>query len=309
MTEGSQNYFLNGLKRGFPAQWSAATTNFLQIFNVLTDPNVLYNAAQNKDALLNCFAYGLNVCYQELQYILPQLDLQTATGNSLDLISLDYLGNAVPRSPGQSDASYRQQIEANFFNIGPTEANMLSTLTKLYTTGFRILQGIPQEQAWNISNWGYDSPTAVWASRNNTAQVLIQAPPAQTRAQQQVNNAAIALTRPAGVRVWMTTSVYGPPQPLGGAYVPPRIPGKSIGAPYIMTYGSVLFAIIGGQADPPVIMTGSSDLLAAIAYPVPTEPVIMTGSSDLLTAIAYPVPATPVIMTPSSDLSTAIAAS
>jgi hypothetical protein len=286
VTTGSQNFFFSGLKRGFPAQWGALTTNFLEIPDVLTDDNVLYNAAQNMDALAHGGAYGLNIIYQEIEDVPPQVVLQTATGNNLDLLALDFFGSLIKRSLGQSDASFRQQIEASFFTIGPTMADMYATLSKLYGSGYRILQGIPQLQAWNISNWGYDSPTAVWGSRSQSAQVVIQAPPAPNSAQQTINNAAIALTRPAGVRVWMTTTAYGNPQPSGGAYVPPRIPGKAIGAPYIMSYGSVLYAIIGGVASAPVIIQPSADLAAILGTGVASAPVIIQPSADLAAAIA-----------------------
>lgn len=216
MTEGSQRYFATNLKRGFPHPWGAETSNFLSVTNVLVDDNILSNTAQNLDALLIGLAYGLNVCYEELEYVPPQIYLQTATGGNLDLLAEDYFGQSLQRSTNQADNSFRRQVEASFFTIGPTLSDMLATLSKLYGSGYRVLQGIPQQQAWNVSNWGWNSPTAVWGSRSQSAQVLIQAPPAASSGQQSTNNAAIALAKPVGVRVWMTTTVYGDPQPSGG---------------------------------------------------------------------------------------------
>ena len=281
MTPGSENYFWWRGREMFPAQWAATTTNFLSIINVLSDPNVLYNDSAQLDALLHCEGYALNTAYTEINDVPPQIYLQTATGNNLDLLALDYFGTLVQRSLGQSDASFRKQLQASFFNVGPTYNNMLTTLQREVGNNGRILQQIPQEQAWNISNWGWNAPTAIWSSRTQTAQVFIQMPPASDAVQQQFVYNALALTRPAGVRVWATTQVYGPPQPSGGILVPNRTYGTSLSAPYMMTVPGALANFISAKPQAPVMMVASADLLNLINLPTPQAPVMMTASAAL----------------------------
>ncbi len=280
---GDTIWFQQRLKRGFPHPWGAQTTNFLQIQNVLTDPNVLANASANLDALLLCAGYELSTAYGQIEGVEPQIYLQTATGVNLDLIAEDYFGDLIQRQPGQSDASFRAEIEASFFNIGPTYNDIYGTLTKLVGPNSRILQQLPQQQAWNVSNWGWNSPTAIWCASSQTAQVLAQMPPQPNAAQQYVVNSAMALTRPAGVRIWGQTSAYGPPQPYGGEEVLMTPPKYAQGAPYILT-GVALALLLGGTPHAPYIMSTSTEL-SDILNPVSSAPVMMTPSSELAAAL------------------------
>ena len=280
---GDTIWFQQRLKRAFPHPWGALTTNFLQIANVLTDPNVLANASQNIDAMLLCGGYELSTIYGQIEGVEPEIYLQTATGVNLDLIALDYFGDLIQRQPGQSDASFRAEIEASFFNIGPTYNDIYRTLTKLVGSNSRILQQIPQEQAWNVSNWGWNSPTAVWCASSQTAQVLAQMPPQQTASQQYIVNSALALTRPAGVRIWGQTTAYGPPQPAGGIEVMQTPPKYAQGAPYLLT-GVALGLALGGTANAPYIMSTPTEL-ADILNVISSTPVMLTPSGELADAL------------------------
>lgn len=51
-----------------------------------------------------------------------------ATGQQLDLISIDYLGNNLPRGPGESDSSFRKRILSNVLRPKCTRQAMLDAL-------------------------------------------------------------------------------------------------------------------------------------------------------------------------------------
>lgn len=285
MALGTVHDFWQRTRALFPAQWAAATTSILQDVNVLSNLNVLANDSANLDALLLDGAYGMSLVYDELESVPPQIDIQTATGVNLDLIAQDYFGTLIQRRLGQSDASFRKELFASFFNVGPTLQDMLNTLGRLCPAGsYRILQQLPQQQAWNISNWGWDAPTAVWGSLDQTAQVLIQMPPQKDLSDQQVANAAIALTTPAGVGVWATTQVYGPPQPEGGVGVAVNIPGYAFTGPYIMQPTVELKSLLRRIWGPPVILTASDSLLSLLVHSA-SAPSILTPSAGLSAAL------------------------
>jgi len=286
MTEGSIRWFWQGQRVLFPSQWAASTTNILTAFDVLANQNALSNDSLIFDALTLSTGYGLSIVYNQVLAVQPQIYLQTATGTELDLIAQDYFGTAVQRTLGQSDTSFRSQIQASFFNIGPTYNDIYRTLTNLVGTNARILQQIPQQQAWNVANWGYDT-AGIWCSRTATAQVLIQMPRQPTSSQQTVVNNALALTRPAGVRLWAETNVYGPPYDYTGVTeIPARIyPLPVPSAPYIVYMSGGLSQLLAINPGGPYTMTMSSELASLLAIN-PQAPTILTMSAELAAALA-----------------------
>ncbi len=286
MTEGSIRWFWQGQRVLFPSQWAASTTNILTAFDVLANQNALRNDSLLFDALTLTTGYGLSIVYNQVLAVQPQIYLQSATGTELDLIAQDYFGTSVQRTLGQSDTSFRSQIQASFFNIGPTYNDIYKTLTNLVGTNARILQQIPQQQAWDISNWGYNT-AGIWCSRAATAQVLIQMPRQPTSSQQTVVNNALALTRPAGVRMWAETNVYGPPYDYTGvAQIPARIyPLPVPGAPYIISMSGELSQLLAINPGGSYIMSMSTELASLLAIN-PQAPIILTMSAGLATALA-----------------------
>jgi len=288
MTEGSIRWFWQGQRVLFPSQWAASTTNILTSFDVLAKQNALQNDSLLFDAMTLAGGYGLSVAYNQVLAVQPQIYMQTATGTELDLVAQDYFGTSVQRTLGQSDSSFRSQIQASFFNIGPTYNDIFKTLTNLVGPNARILQQIPQQQAWNVSNWGYNV-AGIWCSRTQSAQVLIQMPRQPTSSAQTVVNQALALTRPAGVRIWAETTVYGPPYDYTGCTeIPVRVyPPRSPSAPYVIYMSGELSSLLATQPPgAPTILTMSTGLSSLLATQPPGAPTILTMSAGLASALA-----------------------
>jgi hypothetical protein len=280
MEEGSIRWFWQGLRRLFPSGWAASTTNILTAFDTLLESDILKNDAKRFDALLLSFGYGLSKVYNDIISVQEQIYLQSATGTELDLIAQDYFGNLVVRTLGQSDDSFRTEIEASF---APLKVTVLEIATKLFGSNFRLLNQTPQQQAWNISNWGYNSKTACWASRTATAQVFLQVPRLNNSSDMQAAFRALALAKPFGVRVWLTSQVSGPPQPAGGVQIKHVLPKYSVGAPFIIKNVG-LALLLGGVPAAPYSMSPSS-FLAAFLNPQASSPTILNASAALLTAL------------------------
>lgn len=113
MAVGDQNDIYNRFIQNLPIGWFG-------------------NEHPNLDAILQAFIttyyYQYNTQYL---YLVAQQRIQTATGNNLDLISLDYLGNTLPRKPNESDDSYRLRILANVVQLKATRQAMIDVLTIL----------------------------------------------------------------------------------------------------------------------------------------------------------------------------------
>ncbi len=281
MNEGSIRWFWQGLRRLFPSGWAASTTNILTAFDVLVEQNVLHNDAKRFDALLLSFGYGLSKVYNDILSVQSQIYLQSATGTELDLIAEDYFGNLVTRALGQSDDSFRTEIQASF---APLKITIQEIATSLFGPNFRMLNQTPQQQAWNVSNWGYNSKTAVWASRTETAQVLLQVPRLNTSAAMQAAFRALSLAKPFGVRIWLCSQVSGPPQPFGGIQISHVLPKYSVGAPYIIRNAG-LSSLLGGVPRAPYGMSPTS-ALAAFLNPQPSSPIVLNATAALITALS-----------------------
>lgn len=113
MAVGDQNDIYNRFIQNLPVGWFG-------------------NEHPNLDAILQAFIttyyYQYNTQYL---YLIEQQRIQTATGNNLDLISQDYLGNTLPRRLNESDDSYRLRILANVVQIKATRQAMINALTTL----------------------------------------------------------------------------------------------------------------------------------------------------------------------------------
>src|SRR5271170_6436910 len=69
--------------------------------------------------------------YALLSWVTLQTRITTATGANLDLISLDFFGNNLPRRSGESDASFEARIEREMFRPKGTRAAVVRELTDL----------------------------------------------------------------------------------------------------------------------------------------------------------------------------------
>lgn len=89
------------------------------------------------------FHYNFQYLYAKLQ-----LRIQTATDINLDLISQDYLGNALPRRQNENDESYRARILVNLVRPRATREAMRMALLQL--TGYEPIIIEP----WNFFDHG-----------------------------------------------------------------------------------------------------------------------------------------------------------
>src|ERR1700677_3030673 len=113
MAVGDQNDIYNRFIQNLPVGWFG-------------------NDHPNLDAILQAFIatyfYQYNTQYL---YLVMQQRIQTATGNNLDLISQDYLGDTLPRRLNESDSSFRLRILANVVRLKATRQAMIDALTIL----------------------------------------------------------------------------------------------------------------------------------------------------------------------------------
>lgn len=101
--------FINYLPRWFPDQSSAP---------------VLYG-------ILNGLAIGKVQVLALQAYVRLLTRLQTAVDGFLDLASMDFFGNGLPRKGGEQDPSFRARIMANLFPEKGTRNAMVKALTLL----------------------------------------------------------------------------------------------------------------------------------------------------------------------------------
>ena len=109
---GDTNDMLGRLKQVLPARWFADVTPIL-------------------DALLTGLASAWSGLYALLSYVKAQSRIATATGIFLDIASVDYLGDALPRRVAEADAVYSQRIRDNLLKPSATRASLVQTLTNL----------------------------------------------------------------------------------------------------------------------------------------------------------------------------------
>ncbi len=69
--------------------------------------------------------------YSLLTYVTLQTRIATATNIFLDMISLDFFGDNLPRNPGESDTAFRARIDQNILRPQATRAALSQTLIDL----------------------------------------------------------------------------------------------------------------------------------------------------------------------------------
>lgn len=84
-----------------------------------------------RDAALRGAAASLAFIFSVLAYVRGQTRIATSTDGFLDLVSADYFGGGLPRSPGQNDASFLARIKANLLRERATRASLVSVLTQI----------------------------------------------------------------------------------------------------------------------------------------------------------------------------------
>jgi hypothetical protein len=120
-----------------------ATGDQNDIFNRLKDNLVPWfgNDTPNLDALLQGAAKTDNTIYNLITNANLQTRIRTATGDALDLISLDFFGGKLPRKPGENDVSFRTRILANLVQERATRRGMITVLTNLTGLEPAVVEG------------------------------------------------------------------------------------------------------------------------------------------------------------------------
>lgn len=133
-------------------------------------------------SLLLSLGNQLQVTQEEIQYALDAQRLQTEVSPELDDASLDFYGGTLPRSPGQSDTDYANEIIANLFQQAATRTALFNALAAL--TGFapRMLEpwNVYDTGSWrNKSYWNVDNVAnpARWGNGGLRYQGFIETAP------------------------------------------------------------------------------------------------------------------------------------
>jgi len=145
MAVGDANDVYNRLVMNLPPWFGDATqTNF----------PVLYGTLQGSVSVFSTL-------YAQYTNLIGQMRLQTATGNNLDLIAQDYLGNSLPRNQGESDYTYGKRIQAIILEPASTRFAMDNAL--YIVTGYHPV--IFEQFAGDLP-----APSGTYINSANTAQ-------------------------------------------------------------------------------------------------------------------------------------------
>ena len=131
-TLGTQADFVARLNAALPGGWFQGGTPVL-------------------DGLLAGIGYIWAGIWSLLEYVAAQKRIATATDVNLDIISVDFLGQSLPRNPAETDAQYRARIQAAIFAPRATRAAVSSALATL--TGV-VPQIFEPTNAHDTGGWG-----------------------------------------------------------------------------------------------------------------------------------------------------------
>lgn len=112
MATGDQADFLARLKVVLPAKWFPDVTPIL-------------------DALLSGLAAAWAVIYVQLQFVVLQTRIATATGPWLDMVARDYFGQGLVRKTSEGDPQFSARIRAALLLPAATRPAMIAALTAL----------------------------------------------------------------------------------------------------------------------------------------------------------------------------------
>jgi hypothetical protein len=139
VTVGTPADVLSRLKSVLPARWfpsSGAGPSGAQ------GPSPFLDGLASGTAAVLSWAYGL------IQYVKAQTRIATQTDGWLDITSLDFFGDALPRLPGEQDPVFSARIRANLFVAANTVPAIAAGIQALTGTVPRIVE------AWNPATTG-----------------------------------------------------------------------------------------------------------------------------------------------------------
>ena len=108
--------------------------------------------------VLDTVLHGLGAAwawvYDLLAYVRLQTRIRTATDSNLDLISLDFFGDGLPRRVAETDAAFRRRILINLFRERGTRHAMERALTDLTGRAPVIFEPGRPADTGGWSTWG-----------------------------------------------------------------------------------------------------------------------------------------------------------
>ena len=183
------------------------------------------------NAVVGMIATGGEQNTSDLDYMVAQSRIATATGFWLDVISAEFFGlGNLPRRAGEADSAFRARILDEMLRIRCTRTAMISALTDLTGVAPTVFEPAIDLGCWDV-DLAWDSSGA-WGSYDLTNEgfvdvALPQAPPldlvgwdngawdqtatwidatqeASVIAEEEVYR-VVRLTQPAGVKIWART--------------------------------------------------------------------------------------------------------
>lgn len=125
ITPYTADQFAQRLARAFPNGWASQTAK--------QQGGTLY-------ALFKSLGADLSVAHSAIAYALGSTRIGTATAPELDIASQDFLGNLLPRLPGETDAAYSVRILQQLPPTGATRPAIIAALKQLTGATPRVVE-------------------------------------------------------------------------------------------------------------------------------------------------------------------------
>jgi hypothetical protein len=214
------------------------------------------------NAVLQGFAWCIAWVYTLIQYAALQTRIKTATDGFLDMISADFFGTGLPRSPNQTDASFRARIIANLLRERATRKGLIQVLIDVTGRAPKVFEPL------RILDAGAYGALCGYGVAGGYGSFLL---PFQC---------FVTAFRPTGTGIpnvagygVVNSAPIGAGYDLWGNFIPSEIVGNvgGYGVPSKLEYGS-LSMIQGGVLD--------SDIYAAIDSVKPAATIVWTHISN-----------------------------
>jgi hypothetical protein len=128
----SQQQFAQRIAQLYPRGWANEGAKYA--------PSATNTGSTNTYFLFSALSSQIAFMLSEMQYALDAMRMQTETSPELDLASEDYLGSALPRPPGMSDATFYALIQANLFKKVATRSALIALITQVTGSAPRLIE-------------------------------------------------------------------------------------------------------------------------------------------------------------------------
>lgn len=233
----------------------------------------------NVHALLLSVGNELSLVQKEVQYALAAQRIGTETFPELDFASIDFLGNALPRTPGQPDITFAAAVIAALFKTAVTRPALRNALTAL--TGYvpRMLEpwSVLDTGAWrNRSYWNVDTINnpARWGNGGLRYQGFIETAPPSIP--------AIGANNP--IQCWGDSAYWNQPGYFFGVIAPVNVNAINDVVNNLHAYGTTVFV----KLVAPGVLT-----LSTAPGVVTALSAASAGTNSILLSWSAPVTGTP----------------